>query len=134
MSVLVVAAHDGKTVRANVANAVAAATQLDSDVHVLVAGQNAGEAAKSAAALQGVTKVLQAEDAAYANWLAEDVALAGAHVGIAIGSVGVQLLRVHHRDSVKDAFLLWKPPKCPSGSSVTLPGSHQRSYLCFFTF
>jgi len=74
MSVLVVAAHDGKTVRANVANAVAAATQLDSDVHVLVAGQDAGEAAKSAAALQGVTKVLQAEDAAYANWLAEDVA------------------------------------------------------------
>jgi electron transfer flavoprotein alpha subunit len=74
MSVLVVAAHDGKTVRANVANAVAAATQLDSDVHVLVAGQNAGEAAKSAAALAGVTKVLQAEDAAYANWLAEDIA------------------------------------------------------------
>jgi len=61
-------------VRANVANAVAAATQIDPDVHVLVAGQNAGDAAKSAAALQGVTKVLQAEDAAYANWLAEDVA------------------------------------------------------------
>jgi electron transfer flavoprotein alpha subunit len=74
MAVLVVAAHDGKTVRANVANAVAAATQLDSDVQVLVAGQNAGEAAKSAAMLQGVTKVLQAEDAAYANWMAEDIA------------------------------------------------------------
>ena len=95
MSVLVVAAHDGKTVRANVANAVAAATQLDSDVHVLVAGQNAGEAAKSAAALQGVTKVLQAEDAAYANWLAEDVAplvvkLAPAysHIIMAADSVG----------------------------------------------
>ena len=44
------------------------------DVHVLVAGSNAGEAAKSAAAIQGVAKVLQAEDAAYANWLAEDVA------------------------------------------------------------
>src|SRR5713101_5502842 len=51
MSVLVVAAHDGKTVRANVANAVAAAGQMGSDVHVL-----------------------QAEDAAYANWLAEDLA------------------------------------------------------------
>ncbi len=95
MSVLVVAAHDGKTVRANVANAVAAATQLDADVHVLVAGQNAGEAAKTAAALQGVTKVLQAEDAAYANWLAEDVAplvvkLAPAysHIVMAADSVG----------------------------------------------
>ena len=74
MAVLVVAAHDGKTVRANVANAVAAAGQMDAEVHVLVAGSNAGEAAKSAAAIQGVAKVLQAEDAAYANWLAEDIA------------------------------------------------------------
>jgi electron transfer flavoprotein alpha subunit len=74
MAVLVVAAHDGKTVRANVANAVAAAAQMDPEVHVLVAGSNAGEAAQSAAAIQGVAKVLQAEDAAYANWLAEDIA------------------------------------------------------------
>ena len=68
MAVLVVAAHDGKTVRANVANAVAAAGQMGSEVHVLVAGSNAGEAAESAAAIAGVAKVLQAEDAAYANW------------------------------------------------------------------
>src|SRR5215217_5061306 len=67
MAVLVVAAHDGKTVRSNVANAVTAALQMDPDVHVLVAG-------KSAAAIQGVAKVLNAEDPAYANWLAEDVA------------------------------------------------------------
>ena len=74
MAILVVAAHDGKTVRANVANAVAAAGQMGSDVTVLVAGSGADEAAKSAAAIQGVAKVLQADDAAYANWLAEDVA------------------------------------------------------------
>jgi electron transfer flavoprotein alpha subunit len=74
MAVLVVAAHDNKSVRANVANAVAAATKLDSDVTVLVAGKDCGDAAKSAAVLQGVTKVLQVEDAAYANWLAEDIA------------------------------------------------------------
>ena len=67
MAVLVVAAHDGKTVRSNVANAVAAAAQMDADVHVLVAGSDAGEAAKTAAAISGVTKVLQAEDAAYAK-------------------------------------------------------------------
>ena len=95
MAILVVAAHDNKAVRANVANAVAAATQIGSDVHVLVAGQNAGDAAKSAAALQGVTKVLHAEDAAYANWLAEDIAplvvkLAAnySHVVMAADSVG----------------------------------------------
>jgi len=74
MAILVVAAHDGKTIRANVANAVTAAGQMGSDVTVLVAGSNCGEAAKSAAALSGVAKVLQAEDAAYANWLAEDIA------------------------------------------------------------
>ncbi len=74
MAVLVVAAHDNKSVRANVANAVAAATKLDADVAVLVAGKDCGDAVKSAAALQGVTKVLQVEDAAYANWLAEDIA------------------------------------------------------------
>ena len=95
MAVLVVAAHDGKTVRANVANAVTAAAQMDPDVHVLVAGSGADEAAKSAAALQGVAKVLHAEDAAYANWLAEDIAplivkLAPAygHVVMAADSVG----------------------------------------------
>src|SRR5260370_34600031 len=98
MAVLVVAAHDGKTVRSNVANAVTAASQMDPDVHVLVAGNNAGEAAKSAAAIQGVAKVLQAEDAAYANWLAEDVAplvvkLAPtySHIVMAADSVGKNL-------------------------------------------
>ena len=95
MAILVVAAHDGKTIRANVANAVAAAGQMGSDVTVLVAGSNCAEAAKSAAALQGVAKVLQAEDAAYANWVAEDIAplvvkLAPgySHVVMAADSVG----------------------------------------------
>ncbi len=95
MAVLVVAAHDGKTVRSNVANAVTAAGQMGSPVEVLVAGSNAGEAAKSAAAIQGVAKVLQAEDAAYANWVAEDIAplvikLAPnySHVVMAADSVG----------------------------------------------
>src|ERR1044071_5709106 len=98
MAVLVVAAHDGKTVRSNVANAVTAAARMCPEVHVLVAGSNAGEAAKSAAAIQGVAKVLNAEDAAYANWLAEDVAplvvkLAPdySHVVMAADSVGKNL-------------------------------------------
>ena len=95
MGVLVVAAHDGNSVRANVANAVAAAGQMDPDVTVLVAGSNCDEAAKSAASIAGVTKVLQADDAAYANWLAEDIAplvvkLAPnySHVVMAADSVG----------------------------------------------
>src|SRR5207302_236377 len=95
MAILVVAAHDNKAVRANVANAVAAAGQMGSDVTVLVAGSNCGDAAKSAAAISGVAKVLQAEDAAYAYWVAEDIAplvvkLAPnySHVVMAADSVG----------------------------------------------
>src|SRR5262245_9724790 len=98
MAVLVVAAHDGNAVRNHVANAVPAALRMGPEVHVLVAGSNAGEAAKSAAAIQGVAKVLDAEDAAYANWLAEDVAplvvkLAPgySHVVMAADSVGKNL-------------------------------------------
>jgi electron transfer flavoprotein alpha subunit len=98
MAILVVAAHDGKTVRANVANAVAAASQMGSDVTVLVAGSNCGEAAKSAAAISGVGKVLQAEDPAYANWMVEDIAplvvkLAPnySHIVMAADSVGKNL-------------------------------------------
>jgi electron transfer flavoprotein alpha subunit len=62
MTILVVAAHDGNTVRANVANAVSAASKLGGDVHVLVAGHNAGGAAKAASTIEGVAKVLQADD------------------------------------------------------------------------
>jgi electron transfer flavoprotein alpha subunit len=98
MAILVVAAHDNKAVRANVANAVTAAGQMGSDVAVLVAGKDCGEAAKSAAAIAGVAKVLQAEDAAYANWVAEDIAplvvkLAPnySHVVMAADSVGKNL-------------------------------------------
>jgi electron transfer flavoprotein alpha subunit len=98
MAVLVVAAHDNKAVRANVANAVTAAGQMGSDVAVLVAGKDCGEAARSAAGLAGVAKVLQAEDAAYANWLAEDLAplvvkLAPnySHIVMAADSVGKNL-------------------------------------------
>jgi electron transfer flavoprotein alpha subunit len=98
MAVLVVAAHDNKAVRANVANAVTAAGQMGSDVTVLVAGKDCGEAAKSAAVIAGVAKVLQVEDAAYANWLAEDLAplvvkLASnySHVVMAADSVGKNL-------------------------------------------
>jgi electron transfer flavoprotein alpha subunit len=98
MAILVVAAHDNKAVRANVANAVAAAGQMGSDVTVLVAGKDCAEAAKSAAAIAGVAKVLQVEDAAYANWVAEDIAplvvkLAPnySHVVMAADSVGKNL-------------------------------------------
>src|SRR5436190_1791819 len=54
MAVLVVAEHDSKSVRKATLNAVAAAQKLGSDIHVLIAGHEAGAAAKAAAQLAAV--------------------------------------------------------------------------------
>jgi electron transfer flavoprotein alpha subunit len=70
--VCVVAPHDGKSLESSVANAVTAATQLDSDVHVVVGGDaNVADIAAQAASLQGVSKVLVAESPALEHGLAE---------------------------------------------------------------
>ncbi len=74
MSVLVLAEHDNDSIKPATLNAVTAAAQLDSDVHVLVAGQNCDGAAAAAAKIAGVGKVLKADNAAYANQLAETMA------------------------------------------------------------
>ncbi len=75
MSVLVIAEVNGSQIAPATRNAVTAATQLDSDVHLLVAGgDGSGDAAATGAKIAGVTKVLHAEDAAYANGLAENMA------------------------------------------------------------
>jgi len=55
-------------------NTVAAAAKIGGDVHVLVAGQNVGGVAESAAKIAGVAKVLVADNAAYAHVLPENVA------------------------------------------------------------
>ena len=74
MSVLVVAEHDNKSVRKATLNAVTAAQKLGSDLHVLVAGEQAAEAAKSAAQIAGVAKVLHADAPHLGAFLAENVA------------------------------------------------------------
>jgi electron transfer flavoprotein alpha subunit len=74
MAVLVVAEHDNRTVRKATLNAVAAAKKLGSDIHILIAGHQAGEAAKQAAAIEGVSKVLHADAAHLAEFLAENIA------------------------------------------------------------
>lgn len=75
MSTLILAEHDNDTLKAATLSAVTAATQLGGDVAVLIAGANCGSAAEQAAAVAGVNKVLVADNAAYANQLAENVSL-----------------------------------------------------------
>ncbi|MBL6853516.1 MAG: electron transfer flavoprotein subunit alpha/FixB family protein [Alphaproteobacteria bacterium] len=71
MASLVIAEHDNKVLKEATAKVVTAASQLGGPVHVLVAGQGAQGVAEAAAKLQGVEKVLLADDALYAKMVAE---------------------------------------------------------------
>jgi electron transfer flavoprotein alpha subunit len=74
MPVLVLAEHDHKSIRKATLNALAAAQKLGDDIHVLVAGHNAGEAAKAATQIAGVKKVLHADAPHLGDFLAENIA------------------------------------------------------------
>ena len=72
MTSLVLAEHDNKTIRKATLNAVAAAKKIGGDVHVLIAGHQAGDAAKAASQIAGVAKVLHADAPHLAEQLAEN--------------------------------------------------------------
>jgi len=74
MAVLVIAEHDNARLKPATLNAVAAAAQLGSEVHVLVAGQGAQAVAEAASKVAGVAKVRLAEAAALEHQLPEAVA------------------------------------------------------------
>jgi electron transfer flavoprotein alpha subunit len=73
MSILVLAEHDNKTIKKATLNAVAAAQKLGGDIHVLVAGQGSGDAAKAASQVAGVKKVLHADAPHLGESLAENI-------------------------------------------------------------
>jgi electron transfer flavoprotein alpha subunit len=74
MTSLVIAEHDNASIKGATLNTVTAAAACGGDVHVLVAGHNAGEAAKAAAAIAGVAKVIHADAAYLEHGLAENMA------------------------------------------------------------
>ncbi len=73
MKTLVWVEHDNASVKDATLSTVTAAAKLG-EVHLLVVGQGAQAAADAAAQIAGVAKVHLADDAAYANNLAENVA------------------------------------------------------------
>ena len=81
MKTLVIAEHDNASLKAATLNAVAAAGALGGDVDILVAGAGCGAAADAAAQVQGVSKVICADNAAYEHQLAENVSLLVAELG-----------------------------------------------------
>ena len=74
MRALVIADHDHQSIKGSTFNTVTAALACAQEVHVLVAGHNAGAAAAAAAQIAGVGKVLHADEAGFAHGLAENIA------------------------------------------------------------
>jgi electron transfer flavoprotein alpha subunit len=81
MSILVIAEHDNKALNGATLNVVAAAQKIGGDITVLVAGSGAQAVADQAAKVAGVSKVLLADNEAYAHQLAENVAKLVAALG-----------------------------------------------------
>jgi len=74
MAALVVAEHDNASIKSATLSTVAAAAACGGEVHVLVAGSGAHEAARAAARIAGVARVLHADGPGLADGLAENVA------------------------------------------------------------
>jgi electron transfer flavoprotein alpha subunit len=74
MAALVIAEHDNASLKGSTLNTVTAAAQCGGDIHVLIAGHNCGAAAQAASQIAGVSKVLVADGAQFADGLAENIA------------------------------------------------------------
>jgi len=73
MSILLIAEHDNSNLKVFTLNAIHAASKIDADIHVLVAGNKSENVAKEVAAVPLVKKVLHSESPNYENYLAENI-------------------------------------------------------------
>ncbi len=74
MAVLLIAEHNNKELRPFTLNAATAASQIDTDVHAVIIGQNSADVAKQLSELPVIKKVLSVEAAHYENFTAENFA------------------------------------------------------------
>ena len=74
MKTLVIAEHDKGVLKPETNKTITAAVKLGFDVDLLLAGENLAAMSEQAASIAGVSNVLIADDAAYANQLAENLA------------------------------------------------------------
>jgi len=81
MAILVIAEHTNVDLGAATLNTVAAAKAIGGDIHVLVAGAGSAAVAEAAAKIEGVSKVLSADNAAFEHQLPENVAPLIAELG-----------------------------------------------------
>ena len=74
MSVLLIAEHDNSKLKPFTLNAITAASKINADVHVLVAGANCENVTKEVANVPLVKKVLWCDSPNYQNYLPENLA------------------------------------------------------------
>ena len=74
MSILVIAEHDNSNLKPATLNTVAAAKELNGEIHLLIAGNSCQSVADEAIGVEGVSKILMSDNAAYENHLAESTA------------------------------------------------------------
>lgn len=87
MAILVIADHTNAALGAATLNTVSAAKAIGGDVDVLVAGAGCAEVAAAAAKIEGVNKVLIADNAAFGHQLPENVAPLIADLGKAYSHI-----------------------------------------------
>ena len=99
MTILIIASHDNRKLAKATLQVVSAATQIGGDIHILVAGKACQDVAKEAASIDGIQKILLADDSAYEHGLAENLALLVSdlgknysHILTAVTSVGKDFL------------------------------------------
>ena len=74
MSVLLIAEHNNKDLKAFTLNAATAASQIDEDVHAIIIGHNSGDASKQLSELPVIKKVISVDAPHYENFTAENFA------------------------------------------------------------
>ena len=73
MNILVIAEHDNSTLKGATLNTITAATGLNGDISLLIAGSDISSVVEEAQTVSGISKVLSCDHELYANFLAEDL-------------------------------------------------------------
>ena len=73
MSILVIAEHDNSNLKGSTLNTITAASLLDGEISLLIAGSNMNSVVEEAQTIDGVSKILTCDSDSYSNSIAEDL-------------------------------------------------------------
>ena len=73
MSILVIAEHDNETLKGATLNTIKAASSLDGDIDLLIAGLNIDSVIEEAQSIDGLNKILKCDNEIHKNNIAEDL-------------------------------------------------------------